>query len=262
MMTADHKQNYLDDVRATLSVFLYPIQFAINAPFSAGSWVGENFASRETLLENNTLLETQNGFLQAQMQKFISLELENMRLRELLDASKRIPDRVLAAELFSLDFDPFSHKVSINKGSRHDVFNGQPVIDAHGIFGQTIHVTPLTSAVMLITDPSHSLPIQFNRTGQRSIAAGTGDMGKLDLLHIPNNADIKVGDLIVTSGLGGVFPSGYPVATVTEFTPRPTQPYAIVKAKPQATLDRSREVLLVWRQSILDQNMKDTEAKQ
>jgi len=253
LMTADHKQGYLDTIRATLSIFLYPLQYAVNLPFSAGSWVGENFASRETLLEANTQLKTQNEFLQAQMQKFISLELENIRLRELLEASKRIPDRVLAAELFAIDFDPFSHKVLINKGSRHDTYKGQPVIDSDGVFGQTVALTPLTASVMLITDPSHSLPIQFNRTGLRSIATGTGDMGKLELLHIPNNADIQEGDLVVTSGLGGVFPKGYPVARVTSFKPEPTQPYAQVTAEPLAKLDRSREVLLVWTQAVTDE---------
>ncbi|MDH5300780.1 MAG: rod shape-determining protein MreC [Gammaproteobacteria bacterium] len=255
LMVADHKQHYLDVVRSTLSIFLYPLEYAVDLPFSAGSWVGENMSSRETLLENNALLKTKNEFLQAQMQKYVSLELENLRLRELLEASKRVPDRVLAAELFALDFDPFSHKVLINKGQRHEVYLGQPVIDAYGVFGQTVAITPLTTSVMLITDPNHALPVQFNRTGLRSIATGTGSLGSLDLQYIPNNADIREGDLVVTSGLGGIYPKGYPVAKITRFEQDPTQPYARVQAEPLAQLDRSREVLLVWTQSSIDEDV-------
>lgn len=251
-MTADHRGQYLDNIRAGLSVLIYPVQYIVSFPFSAGGWLGENLVSRETLIEDNEKLKAQNIFLQAQMQKFISLELENMRLRSLLDASDKVIDRVLAAELFAVDLDPFSHKVRINKGTRHGVYKGQPIIDAKGVYGQTVFVTPLTSTVMLITDPSHAIPVQVNRTGLRTIASGTGKMAELELLHIPNNADIEVGDLLMSSGLGGVFPTGYPVAEVTQVTPDTSQPYATVLAKPFAELDRSREVLLVWRKSITE----------
>jgi rod shape-determining protein MreC len=126
------------------------------------------------------------------------------------------------------------------------VFAGQPVIDAEGIMGQIVHVSPVTSTAMLITDPNHAIPVEINRNGLRSIAVGTGAFMELDLLYIPLNADIRVGDLLVSSGLGGKFPAGYPVATVSSVETNPGQQFARVTAEPKAELQRTREVLLVW----------------
>ena len=246
IMTLDHRHHYIDGVRSTVAVVLYPIQMLVSFPSSAGNWMSENLVSRETLLSENETLKSQNTLLQAQMQKFIAVEVENMRLRKLLDASETVGERILASELLSVDLDPFSHKVQLDKGSSNDLYEGQPLIDAEGIYGQVIYATPFSSTAMLITDPSHALPVQLVRTGLRAIAAGTGQMDQLNLLHIPNNADIRPGDKLVTSGLGGVFPSGYPVAEVISIEPDPSQPYATVTARPTAALDRSRHVLLVW----------------
>lgn len=251
-MTLDHRQDFLGGIRSAISVLVYPIQALVSLPVSASGWLGENLSSRDNLMEDNERLQSQNIFLKAQMQKYISLEIENIRLRKLLDASERVNDRVLAAELLSVDLDPFSHQVVVNKGSRHEIYEGQPVLDAEGVYGQVVHTMPLTSDIMLITDPAHALPVQINRNGLRTIAAGTGAMDKMELLHIPNNADVQVGDVLVTSGLGGVFPIGYPVAEVIEFTPVVSQPYAKVYARPLAELDRSREVLLVWHEQLID----------
>jgi len=248
LMAVDHRMHYLDNVRAGISIVVYPIQYLVSFPSSATSWLGENLESREELLEDNEKLHSQNAFLQAQMQKYVSLEIENMRLRRLLDASERLTDRVLTAELMAVDLDPFSHKVLVNKGLRHEVYKGQPILDAAGVYGQVVQVNPIVSSVMLLTDPGHALPVQVNRNGLRTIAGGTGSTSELNLLHVPNNADIKVGDTLVTSGLGGVFPSGYPVATVIVVEPDPSQPFAVVKATPQADLESSREVLLVWKE--------------
>jgi len=259
-MTVDHRMHYLDSVRTAISVIAYPIQYMVNFPTSASSWLGDNLKSREELLEENEKIRNKNVFLQAQMQKFVSLEIENMRLRRLLDASERLTDRVLTAELLSVDMDPFSHQVMVNKGLRHDVYKGQPILDAEGVYGQVIQVSPISSTVMLLTDPGHALPVQLNRSGMRAIAQGTGSVDKLKLLHVPNNADIKAGDILVTSGLGGVFPSGYPVALVTTVEPDSSQPFATVDAKPLALLDRSREVLLVWREKIAEKVRKENEA--
>jgi len=255
----DHRMNYLDSVRTAISVVAYPIQYAVSFPTSAGSWLGDNIKSREDLLEENEKLLTKNTFLQAQMQKFVSLEIENMRLRTLLDASGRLTDRVLTAELLSVDLDPFSHQVMVNKGTRHNVYKGQPILDAEGVYGQVVQVSPLSSTVVLLTDPGHALPVQLNRSGMRAMAQGTGSVDKLNLLHVPNNADIKEGDLMVTSGLGGVFPAGYPVALVTMVQQDTSQPFATVEARPLALLDRSREVLLVWRENIAEKVRKENE---
>jgi len=247
-MTADHRMQYLDSVRTVISVLIYPIQYVVSFPTSASTWLGDNLQSRESLLEENGKLSLKNRFLEVQMQKYVSLEIENMRLRRLLDASERLTDRVLTAELLAVDLDPFSHKVLINKGLRHGTYRGQPILDSEGVYGQIVQVLPITSSVVLLTDPGHSLPVQVNRNGLRTIAQGTGSTSKLKLLHIPNNGDIKEGDLLVTSGLGGVFPSGYPVAKVTLFKPVSGQAFATVEAEPLAKLDKSREVLLVWKQ--------------
>ena len=260
LMTVDHRMHYLDSVRTALSIATYPIQYLVSFPTSAGNWLGDSVKSREELLEENEKIHTKNVFLQAQMQKFVSLEIENMRLRTLLAASNRLTDRVLTAELLSVDLDPFSHQVMINKGTRHDVYKGQPILDAEGVYGQVVQVSPLSSTVVLLTDPGHALPVQLNRSSVRAMAQGTGSVDKLNLLHVPNNADINVDDLLVTSGLGGVFPAGYPVAVVTMVQLDSSQPFATVEARPLALIDRSREVLLVWREKIAEQVRKENEA--
>ncbi|MDV3237285.1 MAG: rod shape-determining protein MreC [Gammaproteobacteria bacterium] len=246
LMTVDHRQHHLDSLRAGLSVVVYPIQFLIDLPVQTGEWVRESFATRRQLQEDNARLQAQHLLLQARLQKFEALEAENLRLRELLDSSFKVGDRVLIAELMAVDLDPYRHQVVLNKGSRQDVFVGQPLVDAYGVMGQTLHVTPFTSTAMLITDPAHAVPVQVNRNGLRSIAVGTGALQELSLPHIPNSADIQVGDLLVTSGLGGRFPPGYPVAVVTTVTIDPGHAFAEVSARPLSHLDRSREVLLVW----------------
>lgn len=246
LMTMDHRQNHLDGLRAGLSVALYPIQFIIDLPTTAGSWLQETFATRRTLQEENARLHAQHLLLEARLQKHEALEAENLRLRELLESSFKAGDRVLIAELLSVDLDPYQHKVLLNKGERHSVYVGQPLLDAHGVMGQIVEITPLTATAMLITDPAHALPVQVNRNGLRSIVVGTGSLAELSLPHIPNNADIRTGDLLVTSGLGGRFPPGYPVAEITDVTLDPGQNFAKVSARPLSHLDRSREVLLVW----------------
>lgn len=256
-MTVDHRLHYLDNVRSVISVFVYPVQYLVSFPTSASNWMGDNLQSREELLVENEKVHTKNAFLEAQMQKFVSLEIENMRLRTLLDASKRLTDRVLTAELLSVDLDPFSHQVMINKGMRHGVYKGQPILDAKGVYGQVVQVSPISSTVVLLTDPGHALPVQLNRTGVRAVAQGTGTKDQLNLLHVPNNADIKEGDLMVTSGLGGVFPMGYPVALVTKVEPDSSQPFATIEARPLSLIDRSREVLLVWREKIAEVVIKE-----
>jgi rod shape-determining protein MreC len=184
--------------------------------------------------------------LQAQQQKFAALENENIRLRDLLDSSLKVKDRVLIAELIAVNLDPYVHQVLINKGANSGVFEGQPVLDANAVMGQVTSVTHYTSTVLMITDARHSLPIQILRTGQRAIAVGTGDINRLHIPHLPNNTDIQVGDLLVTSGLGGRFPPGYPVATVTEAQRVEGKAFIDIVATPNAQLNHTREVLLVW----------------
>ncbi len=181
----------------------------------------------------------------ARLQRLDALLAENTRLRALLQSAESYQYSVEVAGLLSVDFDPFRHQLLLDRGERHGVVRGQALIDARGVMGQTTIVGPLSTQAVLITDPSHALPVEVNRNGLRTIVRGTGDIDRLELPYLPNNADIVVGDLLVTSGLGGVFPPGYPVARVTRVQRRPGERFVEVDAIPTAALNRSREVLLV-----------------
>jgi rod shape-determining protein MreC len=188
----------------------------------------------------------QQTLLMARLQKLSSLKVENIRLRELLKSSKKVNENVLIGELLAVDLEPFTRKITINKGSRENIYLGQPLIDANGVMGQTIHVNPFTSTAMLITDPNHAIPVQVNRNGLRAIAIGNGSPDVLEIPYLPNSADIVEGDLLTSSGLGGRFPPDYPVAIVNYVFKDASKPYAVVTATPTAHLETSREVLLVW----------------
>lgn len=245
-MVVDHRQHHLESIRSIISLVIYPIQYLVNMPVSAGNWAGENLASRETLLEENTKLRMQQTLMMARLQKLSALMVENIRLRELLQSSNKVNENVLIAELLSVNLEPFTRQIVINKGSKDNVYLGQPLLDAGGIMGQMVHVSLLSSTAMLITDPNHAIPVQVNRNGLRAIVVGTGAPDIMEIPYLPNSADIIEGDLLTSSGLGGRFPPDYPVAKVTYVYKDATKPYAVVTATPTANLERSREVLLVW----------------
>ena len=211
-------------------------------------WGDEITNSRETLAAENGRLKAESLLLKAKVQKLASLEAENVRLRELLNSSTLVEDSVLVAELIGVSPDPRHHQIIINKGESDGLYVGQPVIDALGLVGQIIKVGPLHSRALLITDSTHALPVQINRNGIRSVAEGVGLYHELVLRHVAATTDIKVGDLLVSSGLGQRFPTGYPVAVVSQVTEDPGQPFVTVKARPSAALNRSRHVLLVFTQ--------------
>lgn len=246
LMTVDHRQERLETVRYVLSSVVYPMQYVVNLPVRAGHWISESLVSHEELLRENQRLRQEHLLMSAKLQRYSMLVEENKRLRELLDSSMRLSERVLVAELVEVELAPFRQQVVINKGARDGVYNGQPVMDASGIMGQVIHVGPFSSNVLLITDPDHALPVQVNRNGLRAIAVGTGQDDRLLLEHLPTNSDIRKGDLIVTSGLGRRFPRGYPVGTVESVSLEPGEPFATVVVRPSAKLNQSLEVLLVW----------------
>ncbi len=246
-MMLDHRQHHLEGIRKAVSVLVYPLQAVVNLPSSASDWAGEKLSSRQTLLIENANLRTQQAMLLARLQKINALEVENDRLRELLQSSKKVGENVLIGELMAVALEPFTRKIIINKGLNDKVYVGQPLLDAGGIMGQIIHVGPFSSTAMLITDPNHAIPVQVNRNGLRAIVVGTGSTEQMEIPYLPNSADIKIGDLLTSSGLGGRFPPDYPVAEVTAVYKDPSQPYAVVYAKPSGNLERSREVLLVWR---------------
>ncbi len=217
-----------------------------DSPAHFSDWLSDTTATHQDLLGENQQLQRDNLELQAKLQKLQSLEAENLRLRNLLDSSFKVGERVLIAELSAVELDPYSQKVVINKGSRSGVFAGQPVLDAHAVMGQVVHTSSVNSTVLLITDASHALPVQVLRNGLRTVVVGTGEINNLSLPFLPRNADIRKGDLLMTSGLGGKFPPGYPVARITKVTLEAGQHFATIEAEPLAHLDRSREVLLVW----------------
>jgi len=246
LIVADHRGRQLSALRSALAVLVYPLQLLADLPVRYAREAQDRLADARQLRDQNAGLRRENLVLSARSQQLASLEAENMRLRDLLGSSFKIGERVLIAEILAVNLAEYRQQILINKGTDSGVFVGQPVLDANAVMGQVIQTNPFSATVLLITDSDHALPVQVNRNGLRSIAAGTGLGHELDLLHIPKNADIRVGDLLVTSGMGGRFPPGYPVARVTSVGHAPDNPFTAVKAEPTARLDRSREVLLVW----------------
>lgn len=260
LIVADHRYQHLGALRATLAVMVYPLQVLADLPVRVARNAQGRLADERMLRDQNEALRRDNLVLNARLQQLVALESENMRLRDLLGSSFRIGERVLIAEILAVDLDPGRRQVVVNKGSRSGVFVGQPVLDANAVMGQVVRTNPLSSTVLLITDSEHALPVEVNRNGLRSIARGTGVGQDLELLYIPKNADVRLGDLLVTSGMGGRFPRGYPVARVTGVRHDPDDPFTVVTAEPTARLDRSREVLLVWTLSPESPTESSTEA--
>jgi rod shape-determining protein MreC len=205
--------------------------------------------SYSELRKQNQRLKEKQLHDSIKLMKFEALESENIRLRSLLEKSFKLGEQVLIAELLSVNLVPYEHVMVVNKGTSFGVHAKQAVLDDTGVFGQVIRSMPLSSEVMLITDPNHAIPVQVNRNGMRTIAIGSGQLDRLKLPFLPNNADILPGDLLVTSGLGGVFPQGYPVAVVDNFSVQPNKPFANINATPKAKLGQSRELLIVWSDS-------------
>ncbi len=261
LMFFDHRYPYLSHVRSWLTVAATPVYWLADLPSQIVGAASEAVVSRSELLKENARLKARNLILDQKVQKLASLTAQNIRLKELLNSSELVDDQVVIAEIVGVDPDPFSHVVMINKGSVDGAFAGQAILDAHGVMGQIVEVSSVSSRVMLITDTSSRVPVQNNRTNYRAIAAGTGNSAQLELLHIPDTADFKVGDLLTSSGLGQRYPAGYPLGTVQQVVHKPGQPFATVQIKPMAEINRSRLVLLVFRYST-DETLKKKEASQ
>lgn len=245
-MTLDHRFGQLEKLRSGLTLVLSPVRYIVNLPLAGFQWGSDNFTSYKTLLQENRELRREWLELRTRSIKYTALEAENMRLRKLLDSSIRLADRVLVAEVLHVETDPLRRQIVINKGTTDRTFIGQTVINADGVVGQVIHVSPYTSTVMLITSLDHSIPVQVARNGIQSIATGSREDYQLELPYLTTNADVKSGDLLITSGLGGRFPYGYPVAEISHVQQDDVEAFSSVYAVPTANLDRHREVLLVW----------------
>ncbi|WP_432219697.1 rod shape-determining protein MreC [Pseudomonas kribbensis] len=246
LMVVDARFSLLKPARSQMSLVLMDAYWITDLPGRLWEGVASQFGSRTELVAENEKLKTENLLLQGRMQKLAALTEQNVRLRELLNSSALVNEKVEVAELIGMDPNPFTHRIIINKGERDGVVLGQPVLDARGLMGQVVELMPYTSRVLLLTDSTHSIPVQVNRNGLRAIASGTGNPERLELRHVADTADVKEGDLLVSSGLGQRFPAGYPVATVKEVIHDSGQPFAIVRAVPTAALNRSRYLLLVF----------------
>lgn len=250
LLVIDHRDNHLDTVRKAIGATVYPLRVLVDAPVSTWRWISESSASRNELELENSRLKAERLLTYSRLQRYAALEAENSRLRGMLDATERVQNRVRIAEIMSVSANPYRHVLVINKGSRDGVYDGQAMIDDHGVIGQIIETELLSAQGILISDPDHALPVEVNRNGLRTIAVGTGEYDRLDLPFLPNNADIREGDLLVTSGLGGAFPAGYPVAVVASVLRIPQEPFAEVSAKPAAALNQVRELMLIWNEDV------------
>jgi rod shape-determining protein MreC len=245
LMVADQRYQQIDRVREVLSAAVLPVQRAVDFPFRATDWVTTSFADRGRLREENLELTARLRLANLQLQRFAALEDENRRLRDMRANTTGVAEKVLVASILNVDLDPFRHRVLLDKGAVDGVFRGQAVLDGEGIFGQVTKVNAATSEVILISDAEHAIPVQSNRSGVRTIAVGTGDINKLSLPFLTVESDIQEGDLLLSTGMGGVFPPGYPVAQVSKVK-RAGSTFALVEARPTAELNRAREILLVW----------------
>ncbi|WP_416307210.1 rod shape-determining protein MreC [Neptunicella sp. SCSIO 80796] len=246
LMAVDLRLDGFSSVRMYLSSLVSPLQYIANVPGELLNWTTQRVTSQQKLLEENSRLKSQHMIMSEALQRFNLLENENERLRALLGSPVRKDVRKMVAELMAVDNDPFSHQIVINKGAIDGVYEGQPVLDDNGVVGQVLHVASTNSRVLLISDFTHAIPVRVARNDVRAIASGSGQLNALILNHVPHSTDIVVGDLLFSSGLGHVFPEGYPVAKVSQIEHDESQPFATIVATPVAELDRIKYLLLLW----------------
>ncbi|WP_111978309.1 rod shape-determining protein MreC [Algibacillus agarilyticus] len=246
LMFVDHKLDGFKQVRSMLNSLVSPLQYAANVPQNTLDWMTTSLAFRQQLIADNARLTEQHLILSEKLQRMHFVERENVRLRGLLKSPAREVSAKMVAEVMAVESNRSSQQVVINRGTLNGVYAGQPVLDDKGIVGQVVSVATTTSRVLLISDITHAIPVRIARNSVRSIASGTGFFHQLELNHVPHSADIKQNDILVSSGLGGRFPEGYPVAKVEHVVSNTSLPFAKVVAKPIANLDRIRYLLLLW----------------
>jgi rod shape-determining protein MreC len=246
LMFYDRKGGWLDTARYGLQAAVYPLQLAVNSPSAAWRWMQESFTTRETLQKEVDALRNQLRDQQLITMRQAALESENATLRSLTTTIPEVIEKRLIGEVISVEVSTLRQRLLINRGGSNGVYKSQPVITGEGVLGQVFRTGPFSSEIILITDAEHALPVQVLRSGVRTIALGTGRATALELPYVPQNYDVKVGDVLVTSGLGQVFPYGLPVARVTKVERDPTQPLARITAVPLARIESDREVLFIW----------------
>lgn len=246
LMILDKRVAGTAQLRAALSMPLAPIQYLVSYPIQLFGKLSTLASTQDSLVRENLDLKAEQLLLRAQVQRLLALESENNQLKALMSTSATVQGKVLIAQIMAVDSEPFLNQVTLNKGSQDSVYIGQPVLDANGVMGQVIQVGPVNSKVLLVNDSHSGVPVHTTRNGIRAIAVGDNYSGSLRLVNVPQTADIKAGDTLVTSGLGEHYPEGYPLGKVLSVTKDPGLQFASILVEPSAHLDRSRQVLLVW----------------
>jgi len=246
LMFSDYHYHYLDSVRSGFSLIVAPLQYAVDYPVRVVGWVQSLVGAKKALIDENIRLRYQQTMLEAELQKLIVIQKENLQLKELLLTSSKADMSAMAAQILAVDTSNSRQIVVLNKGKRDGVYTGQPVLDAKGVMGQIVDVGPITSTVLLISDSKSAVPVRNNRTGERAILIGNNDMEKLSLINLPKTSSIHPGDVLVTSGLDRRYPEGYPVGLVEQVNSLPGDDFVKVMVSPVALLNRDRLVLLIW----------------
>jgi len=247
MMYLDYPNGrYRQRANDLISIISYPLTAIAAMPSTAAEWISNSLQSDDSIRQQLIKARDENLKLQGRLQKYEGLEAENSQLRQMFAASKHVAERSMVAKLLAVNPDPTTRTIVIDKGRKEGAFQGQPVIDAHGVIGQITEANLFDSRVTLITDSSHDIPVQVVRNGLRTILKGSSGNNELVAPFLTRAADIRKGDVLVTSGLGGRFPPNYPVAKVERVVADPNEAFLKITASPMAELDHGRLVLIIW----------------
>lgn len=246
LASEQHNSNISKYIRSIFSIVATPLQFAVDYPVRIVGWATSVLGSKQALVLENMRLQYKQAILEANLQKYMSIQAENSELKSLLSASMSGETRAMVGQILAVDTSNNRHIVVINKGSRDNIIVGQAVLDSKGVMGQVIDVGTITSTVLLISDYKCAVPVRDERTGENAILVGNNDMSSLSLINLPKTAAISKGDLLVTSGLGSRYPEGYPVGYVTNVIDNTDDDFIRISVQPIANLNRSRLVLIIW----------------
>lgn len=245
LLILDHRGGWLTQLRRQSDVVAQPVWWLAGLPGRVATRVQDDAATRSQLSEENRRLRNELLIANARLTRLSTAAADNVQLRALLGMAESRGLDVQLAPVLNIDLDPTRQRLVLDAGSNDGVRVGQVVIDAGGLIGQIIETTPDNSTVLLLTDPDHAVPVMIGRTGVRLLAYGNGRSDQLELVNIPTNTDLQVGDVVLTSGLGGRFPAGFPVGTVVQVRHDESRAFLVAELKPAAQLDRGRDVLLL-----------------